>query len=298
MALSYRLKQPMTSRPDEMEAKVPPKRIVFLSVEGSVTERKYFSFLQKYREKLGINAVVQIETLSRSGDTRGNPESVMGLLEEYLDLRGEGILPTDVETVLRDAGASNYSLEQIEQYLNGELEGKNSYQLEQALRLAGIDINYQKFLVERVGEEHNDIFAIVIDRDSRSNPEEILRELQRKCKEKGCYCFLQNPCFEFWLLLHVCDVAVEYKDKLDDILKNEKCSEQHTYVSRELSKRARHTKRISEQKFKDLYLPNIDTAIDRSEGFEQSEEGLLQKIGTNLPKLFCLLREISEGEQG
>lgn len=291
MALSHRLKQPMDERPDEAAAKVPPKRIVFLSTEGSVTEKNYFRFLHKYREHLGINAVVHIETLSRNGDTRSDLESVLGLLEEYLELRVEGILPEDVQSVLKSAGESHYSLEQIEQYLDGKLAGTDCVKLEQALKLAGIDIDYQKFLTQYLGEGLNDVFCVVIDRDSGSHSEEQLRTLQENCKDKGCCCFLQNPCFEFWLLLHVCDVSTEYKDKLDDILKNGRLSNQHTYVSRELSRHARHTKEITEGKFKERYLPNIDTAIAHAKDFEQSEEGLLTKIGTNLPELFRILRE-------
>lgn len=299
MAISYRLKQPMSERPDEKEPKVQPKRIVFLSLEGSVTEKKYFALIHKYREQLGINAVVHIETLSRSGDTRSDLQSVMGLLEEYLELRGEGILPKDVQNVLKSVGNSHYSPEQIGQYLNGELQGKDKVELDRALKLAGIDIDYQKFLAERVGEDHNDVFGVVIDRDCGNHEEEALRELQKNCKNRGCYCFLQNPCFEFWLLLHVCDVSIEYRDKLEDIFKNEKCSAQHTYVSLELSKRVRHNKKISEKKFVKYYLPNVDEAIAHAQNFEQTEDGLLKNIGTNLPELFRILREKTEnGEAG
>jgi len=289
MALSHRLSSSMNTRPDE-GIDEPPKRIVFLSVEGNVTEKNYLNLVNKYRTQLRINTVVHIETLSRGKDTHSDPKSVLGLLEEYLEIRNEGILPEDINSVLLKAGQEGYSLSQIEQYLNGELEGKDGVQFARALKLAGVDLDYQKFLSDYNSE--NDVFGVVIDRDCGSHTEMALKELQKRCAEKeSCYCFITNPCFEFWLLLHVCDVENEYAGRYEEILKNEKKSPKHTFVSKELSERAGHAKKIGEKKFIECYLPNIDVAIERAQKFEQTEEGLLQKVGTNLPKLFQILRE-------
>lgn len=61
MAISHRLSSTMSMRPDEgMEEK--PKRIVFLSVEGNITEKNYLDLVNKFRVQLGINSVVHIET--------------------------------------------------------------------------------------------------------------------------------------------------------------------------------------------------------------------------------------------
>ena len=44
--------------------------------------------LSKYREELGINALVNVEVLERrSSDTNSAPSQVIELLEEYLRLR-------------------------------------------------------------------------------------------------------------------------------------------------------------------------------------------------------------------
>ncbi len=290
MALSHRLSSSMNVRPDEgIDEK--PKRIVFLSVEGNVTEKNYFDLVNKYRVQLGINSVVHIETLSRGEDTRSDPKSVLGLLEEYLEIRDTGILPEDINSILLKAGQEGYSLQQIKQYLNGELDGKDYTQFKTALQMAGIDLDYQKFLSEYKGDGNNDVFGVVIDRDAHNHPEEMLRDLQKNCKNKGCYCFISNPCFEFWLLLHVCDVALEYKGQYSSISTNRKVSKKHTFLSKELSGRAGHSKKITEKKFVECYLPNIDVAVERAQLFEQSEEGLLQNIGSNLSELFRILRE-------
>lgn len=39
------------------------------------------------------------------------------------------------------------------------------------------------------GENGNDIFAIVIDRDKESHSDEEMKQIFQKCEEKGCKCF-------------------------------------------------------------------------------------------------------------
>ena len=62
----FRLKSStMFVRADE-EIKESPLRVVFLSVEGNKTERQYFEYIEKYRDKLGIKAAVHLHTLQRA----------------------------------------------------------------------------------------------------------------------------------------------------------------------------------------------------------------------------------------
>ena len=68
------------------EDSIEPKRVVFLSAEGTVTEVNYFKYIEKYRTQLGIDAIVHIEIL-RKHDTNSDPDHVLALLEEYVDFR-------------------------------------------------------------------------------------------------------------------------------------------------------------------------------------------------------------------
>ena len=68
------------------EDSIEPKRVVFLSTEGTKTEVQYLHFIEQYRERLGINAIVHIEVLRRY-DTKSDPENVLELLEEYIQFR-------------------------------------------------------------------------------------------------------------------------------------------------------------------------------------------------------------------
>ena len=85
MSLSYRLGSSslfVRTHEDSVEL----KRVVFLSTEGTKTEVRYFNFIEKYREQLGIDAIVHIEVLRRY-DTNSDPEKVLELLEEYIQFR-------------------------------------------------------------------------------------------------------------------------------------------------------------------------------------------------------------------
>jgi len=63
----------------------------------------------------------------------------------------------------------------------------------------------------------------------------------------------------------------------------------HSFVSNEVSKIAGHGKKNIG--FEKNYLPNIDLAIERSEGYETDIYCLHEKVGTNLGELILLLRK-------
>lgn len=290
MAISQRLHSPMDKRPDE-DLQELPKRIVFLSVEGNNTEKHYFNYIQKYRNRLNIEAVVHIETLSRrSQDTCSDPESVYELLMDCLKLRSEGILPEDIYSKL-DTDSLDITIDDISKFLNDELPSDESHKISSAIRMANISLEYQNFLSNFCSKDNNDVFAIIIDRDCYSHTEDQLKALFENCKANNFHCFLTNPCFEFWLLLHICDIYDEYSGNFQDLLFNQKVSHRHTYISSELSQRAGHSKSISDSKFVDIYLPNVDLAIERAKKFDTDNLRLLNNLGSSIPKLFEILRE-------
>ena len=294
MAISHRLHSPMDQRPDE-GIEQPLKRIVFLSVEGSKTEKQYFHYINKYRQQLSIDSVIHIEVLTRwSKDTNSDLRHVYELMQEYMEIRNKGILPTDLYEELSHEGISDLTLNKLTDFMYGTLDYKELNRMKDALRLAEIDYDYQKFLSTYKGEDGNDIFAIVIDRDSSSHTEDEIKKMYKLCKKHGWYCFITNPCFEFWLLLHVCDVKQEFCTHYQKLLDNPKISEKHTYVSLELSKRVHHAKSISEKKFIEYYLNSVDTAIERAQLFTTDERNLLYELGSNIPLLFSILRDKTE----
>lgn len=281
MKNKYRLSSNAFEREEEVD-KVEPRKVYFLSVEGNATEKEYFEGISANRKLLGINAIVDIQVLNRrSKDTNSAPQQVIELLEEYLRLRENGR-----ESLIKDIPKDfidKYGMNFIKNFLEGtgEISRKDKNRFVTDLLKIGYDINYRKYL----DKYHNELdeFGILIDRDMQTHSEVNMIECIEYCREKGYVCYIANPCFEFWLLLHLSDVKKEYRDRLQELEKNEKVSDKHTFVSKEVSEKAHHGK--SGINFKKNYMPCIDVAIERAKEFASSEEELVDNIGCNVWKL-------------
>lgn len=261
------------------------KRVVFLSVEGEVTERRYFEFVRESRETLGIKSVVEIHVLRR-GDSSSSPEKVVELLENYLEVRNNNDFLAEVDKL----ELKHYDKEFIHKYLEASdtIDAKEKRQFEGFLKEEQLDLTYLLFLNKFKGSDNgeNDVFGIVIDRDAGNHSPENMARIFDECDEKGYRCFLTNPRFEFWLLLHVADVKSEYPDELEKMLDfNDETVDKH------LLEKTGGGKKIQRKTFDTYFLPNIDTAIERANGLCTSRNKLLDQLGSTLGELFELLRE-------
>lgn len=297
MANAFRLKaSTMFSRMDD-EVNESPLRIVFLSVEGNKTERQYFEYIEKYRNKLGIKASVHIHPLQRAKrDNLSAPQDVLELLEAYLVIRKNDVLPKRLRKVI----PKEYSEEFINRYLKAELDMKDEKVkiFEAILEEAGYDVAYNDYLREFKGED--DVFGIVLDRDYKSHTVLQMKKIVQECMKKDYKIYITTPLFEFWLLLHLVDIKSLSKEQLECIKVNNGVSEKHTYTSKCVSDIAGHSKSISDKVFQKYYLPKIDYAIKQAKelcgdideliGSDQTDESKMGSIGTNLPELFELLR--------
>ena len=240
MVNKYRLSSKSYDRETPNE-QITPRKIYFISVEGVATEVEYLQGLSDYRTELSINALVNIEVLRRkTKDGYSAPEQVIELLEEYLSLREAG---NDIFPDIPDEIKNNFSPDFIQLYIEtpGSISPKERNRFELALRKTGYDLAYRKYLSKYTS--NFDEFCILIDRDAGSHSSEDMNFILQYCKEKKYRCFITNPCFEFWLLLHFSDVYEEYSDQLDLIRENKKVSNAHTFVSNELSVKAHHGKK-------------------------------------------------------
>lgn len=76
--------------------------------------------------------------------------------------------------------------------------------------------------------KETDEFWMIIDRDRW-----VLDEWVEKCKkEKNFYLSITNPCFEFWLLLHIVDLNSINDDQKEKILKNPKVSRKKRFLDK------------------------------------------------------------------
>lgn len=261
------------------------KRVVFLSVEGEVTEQRYFDYVRLSREKIGIKSVVEIHVLQR-GDSSSSPGKVLELLDNYLEVRNNNDFNAEIDKL----ELKHYPKEFIHQYLEAPetIDAKERRQFEGVLKEEQLDLAYLFFLNKFKGSDNgeNDVFGIVIDRDAGSHSPENMTEIFKECDEKGYRCFLTNPRFEFWLLLHVADVKSEYADELEKMLDfNDETVDKH------LLEKTGSGKRLQRKTFDTYFLPNIDMAIERADGLCSSRNKLLNQLGSNLGELFGLLRE-------
>lgn len=284
MSLSYRLGSSslfVRAHEDSME----PKCVVFLSTEGTKTEVQYFKYIDKYREQIGINAIVHVEVLRRY-DTNSDPENVLELLEEYIQFRENKMF----ERIIDSLRLKNYSIDFIKSYLENspDISQKDRNRFNAVLREEQLDLLYLDFLSRYQGKD--DLFGIVIDRDCGSHSIEQMKQVVKKSREKKYLCYITNPCMEFWQLLHVSDVASEYSELLGDILRNKLDEKDNSFVSNLLYEKTGQRKAIQVKTFEKFYLPNVDLAIERAKGFA-SEDRLLEELGSNLWELIELLRQ-------
>lgn len=174
----YRLTSTVYDREREND-KVDPLKIYFISVEGNATEKEYLEGISKYRERLGINAKVNVEVLRRSSkDTNSAPEQVVELLEEYLRLREEGKedMINDIPLEFRQL----YTDEFIQTYLDcpERIPRKQRNRFCTELQKLGYDINYRKYLAKY--QQEMDEFCVLIDRDMHTHSEVNSKEVSDK----------------------------------------------------------------------------------------------------------------------
>lgn len=247
-----------------------------------MTEKEYFDGLSKNREKIGINAKVDVEVLRRGKkDTNSAPQQVLELLEEYLRLREQK--EDDILKEISEEFKERYSVDFIKQYLKdpSEIPKKQRNIFVTELKKIGYDINYRKYL--RKYNKELDEFAVLIDRDMQTHSETNMLNCIEHCQSNAYKCYIANPCFGFWLLMHLADILGEYGEHLDEIKENKKESDQHTFVSKAVSERGHHGK--SGIKFAAQYMPYIDRAVEQAKLFASEEKDLIDNIGCNLWKL-------------
>ena len=321
-----RLHSDSISRPDDANEKERPKRIVFLSVEGNITDGDYFTCIRDMRHQLGIKSIVLVEVLTRAeNDTDSSPEAVLELMEEYLTLRfkSDDFLSRLYMQISRYDMESKYPEEFIRHYFQSDesLDPLLVEEFELFCRRIKICVDYNRYLynIRNGAEESDDIFGIVIDRDWNTHTVKAMKEIIQASEAEGVKCFVTNPCIEFWLLLHLVDVKEQYRDNLQDFTNNVKTNHK-TYTERQLSQakkrvlgipatqsipleNGKKAKNITIKDFEKYYLPNTDTAIQRIEkdfstnlneliGNEETDESRKGILGSNLPELFRILREI------
>lgn len=183
-----------------------------------------------------------------------------------------------------------YGIDFINAYLENldSLSKKQKSEFVTDFKKIGYDINYRKYLSKY--NNTYDEFGILIDCDIQNHSHTNMLECIQYCKKMHHQCYIANPCFELWLLFHLCDVKEKYKEKIDMIKENAKISANHTFLSKEVSTIAHHGK--SGIHFKENYLTHVDEAIARAKEFSNGKDNLIDEVGCNLWQLLEKMKEI------
>lgn len=276
----YRLSGNLFAREEEV---VEARRLIFLSCEGTKTEPSYFKNLNRHLQTAHKGGVF-IHILRHPNDGLSSVEAVYSLLDECRVLREEDkLLPDSACQKIKES----FSDDEIKQILRGDtsFDGARRKQFMDALLSLGINLDYRKYLGS-ISSEKDEKFVVVLDRDASSHTEESLNRIFQKCKEHNYICCLTNPCFEFWLLLHLVDVKkISTADEKMRLLSNKKVSKLHTYVSKMVSDIAGHGKRISAPLFDTYYWQGREQALKAAQEFATQNEDILNQVGTSLPDL-------------
>jgi len=284
----FRVSTSAFDRPYENRAdKMPPNVIYFLSVEGDVTERDYFTGLEAYLHAAYPRArfAIYVETPNHTG--LSSPEQVYELLEQCAEVRRPKIVLKQFSKAFKRKYGRN-----LERYFDPgckiskrELESFKS-------DLEALELRYEVVYALRNcgrsrGSTHpKDRFGMLIDRDRLSHVcKKQLAKINDECVKRDFVFCLSNPCFELWLYLHKVDVAATASaTEQRKMLVNQKTGND-TYMASLVRARCGHRKEISQVCFQKNYLKNVEKAIARVAGLKNKMPALLDHIGTNVGEL-------------
>lgn len=132
-------------------------------------------------------------------------------------------------------------------------------------------------------KEKVDILWLVIDRESVHSRKKQILEIIPQCAKKGYSLAITNPLFEFWLLMHVTDVAKYDKEIL---LANDWVTpaKKRRYIDKELSNILERGFNKKKGKFNQdiVSLDNIKRAIKQEEQFCRDIPDILDNLGSNV----------------
>ena len=148
-----------------------------------------------------------------------------------------------------------------------------------------------KKLLSKAKSEYNfratDEFWLIIDRDDWEKIHHVdFDALYDDCeKEKNFFIALSNPCFEFWLILHLRkleDIADSDREK---ILENEKVSVKHNYIDLYLAECIGDGRGYTKRPKASVFMPRVKVAIENARKIRDLGERIPGGLSTDVYKL-------------
>lgn len=290
------------------DVQIEPAKKYFLVFEGQKTEEIYFSALNKNRNNLNINPLIEIIPIIRCFDEGGlsNPQKIVDLLTKNLEEKSSGMY--SYETIINyivdyliannSINHTNVSRKLLVEVLKKSIENcgrniddstNNYFEVCELIwddlknyKITEVADNIEQIMdwAEISYDKDFDKICIIVDRDEESFKSDQYDDVLIKCRVNNYSLFVTNPCFEFWLLMHYDDVTDIEEDK---VRKNERISSKNRFLDLELKKRMSNYRKNKYNA--QVLVENIDKAINNSSRYCSDVQELKYKIGTNLAKL-------------
>lgn len=296
-----------------------PHKKYFLIYEGNETEVKYFEAIEENKQKLGINALVELVPISRSYSERGwsNPKKMLeGLLSTLKESAKDKIRYNTLIEHITDYfyeqnffGKDEIQLKDFfnklqffcENILKVKLESRvNKSELEKIctrmIKYLRRFYNFENFvinvkeIISPIGltyEEDFDKICFIIDRDRKSFTEQQYLKVLQECKRLKFGFYLSNPCFEFWLFLHFPQATSLSEEEKQNLVLNPK-SGKYTYAEKKLREVFPHYQK-TKYNVSEL-MTKIDVAIANEKLFCEDEENLKNELGSRVGILIYEMR--------
>ena len=147
-----------------------------------------------------------------------------------------------------------------------------------------------KKLKKEAKDEYNfkdsDELWMIIDTDRWKNIPDIISECK---KQSNMFVAVSNPCFEFWLLLHIKNLAEYEENELDLILKKAKVSSKRNYVDSKIKEILGSYNKSNPKP--ELFLPTVDFAIEQAKQLDENEDEYPKKLGSHVYKVVEKLKK-------
>ncbi len=132
----------------------------------------------------------------------------------------------------------------------------------------------------------SDELWMIIDTDRWKNITEIVLECK---KQTNMYVAISNPCFEFWLLLHIKDISEYNENELALIQKNAKVNTKKNYVDSKITEILGSYNKSNPRP--ELFLPTLERAIKQAKELDSNNEEYPKSLGSHIYKIVEKLKK-------
>ena len=283
-------------------------------------ESIYFDAVKSMRDQIEINPLIELIPIIRSFSEEGwsNPKKILDRVIENLreskehSMSYESLLNRIIDYLYDIKAIANgrvmvRSIWKTMQSVCTEVLNKSLADMvedvESACNILSTSIMKEYEIENIVGDiseiikdsgltysEGFDKICLIVDRDRDSfvsTPDNNqYKYVSEKCKEMGFEFYVTNPCFEFWLLLHFDEVFGLDREKL---LQNPKVTAKRRYTEDALRKIYPRYRKSSYNA--EVFVKNIDRAIENEKQFCEDIEQLEYSVGSNIGNMILLMRE-------